>query len=757
MKSKMTIAAAFLALSASAMSIKTGSTGPERFAGKELDRWLGCLASNPLDVDFRLGTEYASEFPEDASFIGSTDGYAVRRRGNVVYIFANEPRGVLYGVYDFLERNSDIIFARANEDFGIVYTPGGFRLQNADFREKPVFQSRGWWICWTHCDPGTEYWNARMRCNGQCAEYRGKGVPARSEECGFEVNPVGGHNLYMFMPTNEFAAHPECFPMRNGVRLANVRGEKGNQLCFSHPKTAEICARELVKMVDANIAKGVKLTAMSFKHEDNQRLCECPLCLSDIILPDGRRIGKDDPGFRTTQVFRFKNKVAEIFSRKHPSIRLKSYAYQFTAPPPEIKVHNLYDISFCPYPKNDKYSILSEQNAKWKSRVDAWAKNGTTNLVWREYYGCGASFPRPLAETTQVDLQYIYEKLGISRVTSEYSPDLVVKWARRDLRKIWDMSAMEFWVISHLYWNPYQDVAKLRSEYIRRAYRKAAGPMGRFHKLIRDAWYSDPRPSWWNDDAFRSAKRYIKEKGLENSCRVALEEAAKAAEGDLPQVRMMVSRTRDRFEEWMKSSVKAHEVLNVPMIRDARLALKGDESKWQKSAKIDRFAPIGNKKGKPLFPTVLQFMHDNDNLYVRFFCADNAMDRLEAMPFNKSTDMKKEKFPSGDHVELFFEGGLKDDDYFHLVVDANGNRYDAKCLDRTFSAPWSADVKRSGAGYAVTFVLPFKSFAIEPVLRGRFGMLAMRTVSHGGELVQHSTLYGEAVHRPSGFVEINLK
>ena len=93
------------------------------------------------------------------------------------------------------------------------------------------------------------------------------------------------------------------------------------------------------------------------------------------------------------------------------------------------------------------------------------------------------------------------------------------------------------------------------------------------------------------------------------------------------------------------------------MIRDARQVLKGDESKWQKAARIDRFTPIGNKKGKALFPTVLQFMHDNDNLYVRFFCADSAM----------------------------------------------------------------------------------------------------RSISHGGELVQHNTLYSEAVHRPSGFVEINLK
>jgi hypothetical protein len=133
------------------------------------------------------------------------------------------------------------------------------------------------------------------------------------------------------------------------------------------------------------------------------------------------------------------------------------------------------------------------------------------------------------------------------------------------------------------------------------------------------------------------------------------------------------------------------------------------------------------------------------------------MDRLDAKPFNKSADMKKDHCPSGDHIEFFFEGGLNDDDYYHLAVDVNGNRYDAKCLNGSFTAPWTADVKRLGAGYTVTLVLPFSSFAIEPVLKGRFGMLAMRTISHGGELVEHNTLYGEAVHRPSGFVEINLK
>ena len=748
--------AAAMGAAASGMTIETGTSGPEKFAAKELEHWLGKLAKEPPSVDFRLGVRYAAEFPEDAAFIGGTDGYAVRRKDGVIYIFANEPRGVLYGVYDFLERNSDLIFARGNEEFGTVYTPGCFELRDADFRDRPVYRSRGWWICWTHMHPGTEYWNARMRCNGDCAEYRCRGVPERSAECGFEINPVGGHNLHMFMPTNEFAAHPECFPLRGGQRSVNIRGEKGCQLCFSHPMTAEICARELIRKVDELKAKGVPLTQLSFKHEDNQRLCECELCNADIVLPDGRRVGKDDPGFRTTQVYRFKNRVAEIFRKSHPEIRLPSYAYQFTAPPPEIRVDDQFDIVFCPYPKNDKYSILKPENAKWKKAVDSWAQKGSTNLIWREYYGCGASFPRPLADVTQADLRYINEKLNVSRVTSEYSPDCECKWAKRDLRKIWDVSAMEFWVISHLYWNPRESVDALRERYLSRTYRKAGPAMTRFYKLIRDAWYADPRPSWFNDDAFRSAKRYIREKGLEEKCRAALEEAAKAAEGDVPQVGILISRTRDRFEEWMRSALKAYDVIKVPAVPDAKLGLKGDESKWMKAGKIDRFVPIYSKKKEPRHPTVLQMMHDHENLYVRFVCMDDDVGRLSARENAGKADMTQEKFPGGDHVELFFEGRFTDDRYYHLAVDANGNLYDGICTDKSYHGPWTARVKRSGAGYTVTFVLPFRTFGIETEQRGRFGIQAMRTIDHGGETVEHSTLYGEGVHRPAGFVEISL-
>ena len=154
----------FLLCALLAASAFGGDTPPEKFAAEELTRWLGEISEAPVAETFRLGTEYLDLFSEDAAALKGTDGFAVRRKDGAIYIVSPMPRGVLYGVYAFLERNSDIIWPRADPEMEAVFTRvPKLEIKDADFRERPSFDLRGWWICGPQVHAPTELWYTRQR------------------------------------------------------------------------------------------------------------------------------------------------------------------------------------------------------------------------------------------------------------------------------------------------------------------------------------------------------------------------------------------------------------------------------------------------------------------------------------------------------------------------------------------------------------------------------------------------------------------
>jgi len=733
---------------------------PERFAARELVKWMEKITGAKLPVvsaatsgsaHLRLSVRGLSQFPDDVAYLGETDGFAVRRRGNDVWIVAREPRGVLYGAYALLERNTDLIFARADEKFVVFSKSPDLVLRETDFRERPVFLSRGWWICTTHFHPDTEHWNARMRCNDTCAHpYHCPGVAKRAAECGFRLNCGDGHNMHLFVPTNQFAAHPDYFALYRGRRQCDSRG---CQPCFSHPDLPALAASNLIAQVAKVRINGKPHVpqVFDFQHEDNQRLCMCERCLADIVLPDGRRVTKDDPGFRTTQLYLFNNRVADIVGRVYPNLTLTAYAYQFTAPAPAVRAHPMFDILFCPYPKDDKRSILAPENATWKDRIDAWAKVGSDNLVWREYYGCAADFPRPFADVAAEDMRYVNGTLGVRKITSEYSPDCV--YGKKDLTAAWDVSAMEYWILSHLYWNPHQDVTALRDYYLSRTFRAAAPEISRFYRLIREAWYADPRRSLFSDKANQMAQWYIVNHRLVEPCRSALERAAVAAKGDLPVVRELVARLRARFEEWMLARSAKADPVTVRQVSDVLKALDGSPELWQRASVVTDFRM--RPSGQPRSRTRVLLLHDRKFLCVRFECDSTDVARIRA----KDESNGRERWPNGERVELFLSCGYTDGRYCHLVCNAAGQRYDG--IERNgsvdLSKNWRTVIARRPNGYDLTFVVDMDKSGFDFRRTNRVAAQFYRWAEVEGEKEEESSWQGLGVHGDMGELSFELE
>ena len=691
---------------ASAVWARASETEPEKFAAEELQHWLGAISEAPVDETFKVGTEYLDLFPEDKAALEGSDGFAVRRRDGTIYVMSPEPRGCIYGVYALIERNSDFIFPRPDSEPVFTRVPK-LELREADFRERPAFdQLRGWWICGPMYHAETELWYVRQRCSMTPAVLSKPGVYERAVKFGTIINRGGGHNMPGFYTDEMFAAHPEYFGEEKGARQRDIRKVHP---CFSNLDGAHAAGRVVVERMRQLPEQPPK--RYSIKHADHQTLCSCALC-------------RANPDSVSTRFFKYLNEMMKEVRAVYPDTVIVTFGYQITAEPPAVKVDDHVLVSFCPYVKDDKRSILDPENEKWKQRADKWVKEGGAMLNWREYFGDGMAFPRPIAPVVARDLRYINSELGIRSVFAETTPDLTPDKPTRKGRvysQSWDVSAMEYWMLSRLMWDPNQNVGKLRANYLRRAYRRAAPAVAKFYKPIIDAFYASPAKSRFDANQYQESMRYLFRTGLEAQCREALDEAARLAEAEPPAVRSLVSRLRARFDDWCahKSDFERQE-LSVPQTDD-----------WAKAASTDMFYLRGGVGRTPPEHSRVSVRHDTQTLFVRFRCDDSKASRLLAPPFDASKDIDL----GGDGVKIVLGlDGATNGPTASVSCDVNGNRGDLKSVRpwRKFDAEWTARVSRDKGGYTVDFALPLKSFGLDAERNKNLDVCLYRLIQHDG-------------------------
>ena len=429
----------------------------EKYAADELQFWL-CRVSGALipvldkptekdNTKIFIGSSFASAFASDIKTLGDTDGFAIRNndKGKKIFIFGAIPKGTLNGVYSFLENNTDIIWPRPDWELGAVYTSTpDLSTKYIDALEKPKSKLRGWGFTVSSVQYDQQ-WQSRNRAN-----FLGY-ISDEAVRMGAKYLPSGGgHGLKLFMdPKQYFESHPEYFPFQNGKRVP------GGQLCFTAYEMIPAYVENLRKTLDARTdSNGVNISIF-----DGWGLCDCPKCLAALKLPDGKEMLSNDPAFLSTQFFLFLNKIAKEIAKTHPKVDILTYAYIFAVIPPPIKLEDNIRVMYCPFVKDDKFSISDEKrNRQWREYTLGWGKASPKTFL-REYYGCAAEFPRPLEDVVQKDLQFCLEN-GIYEFNSELPVD------RRNLETkpddVWDVSSMTMWIITSLWWNPTQDLDKRR-------------------------------------------------------------------------------------------------------------------------------------------------------------------------------------------------------------------------------------------------------------------------------------------------------
>lgn len=680
------------------------------------------------------------------------DGYAVFVRGGRLYLVGNTPRGVLNGVHRFIYNHTDFIWFRPHkEKYNCTVNPD-LTLEVKDHLDNPRFRIRSWLANARIYHHSEEFF---IFCSRLGVNYFPRGYMNtyrdRYDDHGMFIEFGGGHDLSSrWLPKTVFGkTNPEFYMMRDGKRITSGRV----QLCYSNEKMHEAFIAHARKLI-AELPDYYSCVNMMI--DDTTKFCECPGCTAPIKLPDGKVLTPADESYKSTLFFIFLNKVARDIAKFRPKLKIKCFGYFFTAIPPEIKIEENIRISFCPYVRNDKETLHGPSNAKWLARTVKYAQM-SPSIVWREYYFSKAGFPRAHANIIAQDLRFI-NKHGIKEVTSEHSwSDRPGKGRKSSLQgpEFFDITGLEFWTITQLFWDPWQEPGDLRAQYLRRVYKEAAPHVAEFYKLIHDSWLNDPSASAFNDDYRSSTGRYIVKKNLVAPCRAALAKAGQAVKD--PVAAEQLRRLNDTFEAWLiraKAAAVAEQL--VPKVEFRGIPdMNFKSGVWLKAATLPRLKVMGNMYKMPSELTTVKLFHNGENLYIAVRC------RLPQGKTSAVDNLPVDAWPKGDHVELFI--CRRDGSYYHLVyntfADTGKCRYDALGTNAGVDIKWDVKSRFKHGVWSSVAVIPFKSIGIIPEQDNRVQALIfrIRTARNDPKLPRMTASWnGGEVHSPDSFGELIL-
>lgn len=417
------------------------------------------------------------------------DGYAIAvvagKDAPRVVIGGDEARGLVYAVYDLLER------------LGCVFTHP--RLDPTDPEAIPVSRDVAvpegrWavaskvrfrtlaWFEWRERDPDKIAttpeelvaqidWAMKSRYNvfeSTAMEAPPNHPLARALHAAKDrgmMLQAPGHNFGLFIPTDpaNFAAHPEYFGLYNGERV--LHWELGAQFCWTNPKAQKAFTDNVVAFVKAR----PDLDVLELSGLDGGKLlhvCGCEEC------------AKHSP---TDNVINLLNGTVQRLAKERPDLVVETLGgYQYAEEPPATaKPDERLRVFWADWNRSQMAGYSSPTYAKRRENLEAWLKAFDGRLTVFQYYADqykNSWFMGPLAVQMLEDREYIL-KNHIDGVLTLLFPD-----------GYWWRSSINAWLAGRVFYDASTDPFALLREYALAYYGPAGEPMAAY----LDEWARDP-------------------------------------------------------------------------------------------------------------------------------------------------------------------------------------------------------------------------------------------------------------------------
>ena len=379
------------------------------------------------------------------------DGYYLNIQKNAVVISGQNGRGVLYGVYSFLEKYIGCRWYSSEVSF--IPLLNKKQLPFIEESYTPVVKWREVYY-YDLCDPVIA---AQLKLNGNMLR-KGLTAPNRWAIKGGRHADWGlwCHSLYDVVSPSLYDTHPEYFSEIEGKRI-QPRSE-GTQLCLTNPELPYHAINSLNRLIQKTQAE-VPVWADSLAHYwsvsqmDGRGNCTCQQCQTSDLY-DGSPSGT---------MLKFVNQIAEHFP--HKKIATLAYTYTRKAPLYTKPASNVV-IQMCAIEtarQGINFPIATSNiHATFRKDLVDWGKICNEILVWDyviQFQNLVSPFPN--FSTMQDNINF-YIANNVSAV-----------FCQGNREKGGEFAELRGYLLAKLLWNPQCDMKQEMDDFLAGYYGKA--------------------------------------------------------------------------------------------------------------------------------------------------------------------------------------------------------------------------------------------------------------------------------------------
>ena len=371
--------------------------------------------------------------------------HLVSQDGNLM--LAGNRRGVLYAVYEFLERYADCRWYAS--DCIVIPEKKGLAVPEVDYCYVPRLKYRE-----------NNYFRRRSIPSLVVASRLNPGSLPAEWGGGYRYEGFV-HTFLTLVPPEVYGAdHPEYFSEIDGKRVTKGR----TQLCLTNPDVLQIVIKEVKARLRRTPDAIVSVSQMDWHKEH----CRCKNC-SELAEKEGSHSGP---------LLYFVNEVARAVKKDFPNALIDTLAYTYTRKPPKtIKAESNVIIRLCSieccfaHPlENDPY------NASFARDLKEWSKYCSQLFVWDytiNFHYTETPFPnfRVLAP----NIRFFTENsvVGLFEQSNGFCPG-------------GEFDQLRAYLVSRCLWDPSYDVEKGIVEFTDAYYGAAAPHIRAYIKLMHD-------------------------------------------------------------------------------------------------------------------------------------------------------------------------------------------------------------------------------------------------------------------------------
>ena len=410
--------------------------------------------SNKANASDARGVQIELEIAPASKKMNLQDFHITFPSSNRIVITGGSPRGLEYGVYEFLERCFGVRWLFPSDLGTEIPKHKNIVIPRKTIKQSPSFEGRA-----------LSSGGHTVKHISDCYQWdiHNKGSLSITSKIST------GHYLNVLVPVAEYGkSNPEFYPILNNKRYIPTR-----RILWQPCMTAKGLAEKIAAKLPPN-------AIVSLGINDGGGHCECTEC----IKLDGSRKNFLNIADRTRSYLLFANKLAEL----RPDVTFGILAYLETVEPAiDVKLRDNVRVRIA---YETQQLVDPARRAKIEKLVQNWKKVTSQTMGWYDYlYGSNYCLPRVFPKFLSDTMKWMY-KNNIRDIGGEYFPN--GNW----------QDALKIYVMHKTAWDVNTDVNSIIDDWCKNAVGEKAAPyLKAYFARLEKFWTSQEitKTQWFNE------------------------------------------------------------------------------------------------------------------------------------------------------------------------------------------------------------------------------------------------------------------